>query len=163
LSSLLGSGLSSFEYFQQIGSCWDSKFVVFDIRNFPVYSGLEKKSCGRLCCIVQEKKQESRFGFVVRRALSREVRHIIRQKGSLIEEIIAIRNGRLVKYVKKDSRGAVTCGSYRMAANKQVTEQKEKVEGVESKEGLLDAILKVMLPVKKQDKSRMKDEKKDDK
>ena len=96
----------------------------------------------------------------MRRALSREVRHIIRQKGSLIEEIIALRNGRLVKYVKKDSRGAVTCGSYRMAANKQVTEQKEKVEGIaDSKEGLLDAILKVMNPVKKQNKEENKGKK----
>jgi hypothetical protein len=85
----------------------------------------------------------------MRRELSREVRHIIRQKGNLIEEIIAIRSGRLVKYVKKDNLGAITCGSYRMA-KKQIREQKEKVsvEQTDNKEGLLSAILKVMTPKK---------------
>lgn len=90
------------------------------------------------------------------RRVSREVRHIIRQKGSLIEEIIAIRNGRLVKYVKKNSLGTVTCGSYRMASKQQVTEHKEKsAETTNNKEGLLDAILKVMAP-KKQDQKEKK-------
>ena len=86
------------------------------------------------------------------RRLSREVRHIIRQNGGLIEEIIAIRNGRLVKYVKKNNHGVVTCGSYRMA-NRQATEQKEKTSVSESttdnKEGLLSAILRVMSPIQK--------------
>ena len=100
----------------------------------------------------------------MRRALSREVRHIIRQKGNFIEEIIAIRSGRLVKYVKKDNRGAITCGSYRMATNKhqQVSEQEEKVsvDSTENKEGLLSAILKVMNPAQKSDKDMKKKEKK---
>lgn len=86
------------------------------------------------------------------RRTSREVRHIIRQKGNLIEEVIAIRNGRLVKYVKKNSLGTVTCGSYRMAAKQQITEHKEKSTETTDKEGLLDAILKVIAP-KKHDKN----------
>lgn len=95
----------------------------------------------------------------MRRALSREVRHIIRQKGNFVEEIIAIRSGRLVKYVKKDSRGAITCGSYRMAnKNKQeVSEQKEKVSvdnSGENKEGLLSEILRALAPMKKTDNTK---------
>ena len=92
------------------------------------------------------------------RRLSREVRHIIRQNGSLIEEIIAIRNGRLVKYVKKNNQGVVTCGSYRMA-NRQATDQKDvsvSESTTENKEGLLSAILRVMSPIQK---PKMKKEK----
>jgi hypothetical protein len=99
----------------------------------------------------------------LRRALSREVRHIIRQRGNFIEEIIAIRSGRLVKYVKKDNRGAVTCGSYRMAnSNKQVSDQKEKVSvdnSADNKEGLLSAILRVMNPDKTADAIKKKGKK----
>lgn len=152
----MGSGLSSVEHFWQVGDSGNSEFVVFDIRNFSFCERLEKKSRGRVCGIVKE-KQKKGSGSLVRR-LSREVRHIIRQNGCLIEEIIAIRNGRLVKYVKKDSRGRVTCGSYRMA-NKQATEQTEKISSAETsnKEGLLDAILKVMIPARKQNTKQKKE------
>jgi hypothetical protein len=62
--------------------------------------------------------------------------------------------------VKKDSRGAVTCGSYRMAnSNKQVSDQKEKVSvdnSADNKEGLLSVILRVMNPIQKSDKKEKK-------
>ena len=98
----------------------------------------------------------------MRRSSTREVRHIIRQNGSLVEEIIAIRSGRLVKYVKKNSLGQVTCGSYRLA-NRQATEKKEKmtVTDDKGKEGLLDAILRVMSPIqKKKENDKDKDKEK---
>ena len=97
----------------------------------------------------------------MRRSAIREVRHIIRQKGSLVEEIIAIRSGSLVKYVKKNSLGQVTCGRYRLA-NRQATETKEKmtIADDKGKEGLLDAILRVMSPIqKKKDKDKEKRDK----
>ena len=89
------------------------------------------------------------------RHLSREVRHIIRQNGSLIEEVIAVRSGRLVKYVKKDSRGVVTYGSYRLAARQSTEKKAELTETgstrVKDKEGLLDAIMKVLTSQKKKE------------
>lgn len=41
----------------------------------------------------------------------KEVKHILRQNGPVIEEIIAIRNGRTVRYLKKDSQGKITRGT----------------------------------------------------
>jgi hypothetical protein len=43
--------------------------------------------------------------------MSKEVRHILRQNGNIIEEVIAIRNGRTIRYVKKDNLGRTTNGT----------------------------------------------------
>lgn len=40
----------------------------------------------------------------------KEVKHILRQNGALIEEIIAVRSGRTLRYVKKDNLGKITKG-----------------------------------------------------
>lgn len=95
------------------------------------------------------------------RSSIREVRHIVRQNGSLIEEIIAVRSGRLVKYVKKNNRGVVTCGSYRLN-NRTATERTEKTSTTsedKKKGGLLEAVLKVMIPSDKKKDISKKDNK----
>jgi hypothetical protein len=74
--------------------------------------------------------------------MSKEVRHILRQNGNIIEEVIAIRNGRTIRYVKKDNLGRTTNGTKIIGFNNNSNSKIKPVEQpkMPKKQSLTDKI-----------------------